>query len=66
MAKNICLRMMLETLKVSMKQDVKQYISLVVSGQLYEYLMHEFTKEGLNLTRNETKNKMLNSFCKTG
>lgn len=51
--------LLLQTLKVSLSQDVKKYISLVASGQLYEYLMSEFSKEGLTLTRDETKVQVL-------
>jgi len=59
MTKNPAFSMLLQTLKVSLKQDVKLYISLVVSGELYEFLMNEFGKEGLTLNRNETKRQVL-------
>ena len=59
MTKNPAFAMLLQTLKVSLSQDVKNYISLVISGQLYEYLMDEFSKEGLVLTRDETKEQVL-------
>ncbi|MBP1593601.1 MAG: hypothetical protein H6Q12_619 [Bacteroidetes bacterium] len=51
--------LLLQTLEVTQTQDVKKYISLVNSGQLYEYLMGEFSKEGLVLTRAETKTQVL-------
>jgi hypothetical protein len=46
--------LLLQTLKVSLNQDVKEYISLVISGQIYEY-----SKEGLQLSRSETKRQVL-------
>lgn len=49
----------LQTLKVSHNEDVKKYISLVVSGELYEYLMGEFAQAGLILDRGETKRQVL-------
>jgi len=51
--------LLLQSLKVSLNLDVKKYISLVASGTLYEYLMTEFSTEGLTLTRDETKRQML-------
>jgi hypothetical protein len=51
--------MFLQTLKTSLNEDVKNYIALVISGQLYEYLMREFIGEGLHLTRSETKVQVL-------
>ena len=59
MTKNPAFALVLQSLKVSLNEDVKEYINLVNSGQLYEYLMAEFAKEGLNLTRNETKTQVL-------
>ena len=60
MAKNTAFALLLKTLQVSVnKEDVKKYILLVNSGQLYEYLMQEFTVEGLELTRDETKIQVL-------
>lgn len=59
LAKNPAFALMLQSLKVSLNQDVKTYISLVISGQLYEYLMQEYIKEGLILTRSETKKQVL-------
>jgi len=60
MTKNPAFALLLQTLKVSVnKEDVNNYISLVISGQLYEYLMQEFSKEGLTLTRSETKIQVL-------
>jgi hypothetical protein len=54
MTENPAFALLLQTLKVSLNEDVKNYISLVVSGQLYEYLMKEF-----ELTRDETKVQVL-------
>lgn len=51
--------MMLQTLKVSHTEDVKNYINLVVNGTFYEYLMNEFALEGLHLDRQETKLQVL-------
>ena len=59
LVKNTAFAFMLLSLKVSLSEDVKKYISLVNSGQLYEYLMSEFAKEGLELTRSETKTQVL-------
>jgi hypothetical protein len=59
LTKNPAFSMLLQTLKVSLTEDVKKYIYLVVSGQFYEYLMKEFFKEGLVLTRKETKLQVL-------
>ena len=59
MTKNTAFALLLQTLKVSQAQDVKKYISLVVDGKFYEYLMTEFSKEGLQLTRSETKVQVL-------
>jgi hypothetical protein len=59
LTKNPAFTLLLQSLKVSLSQDVKKYISLVVSGQIYEYLMNEFLKEGLKLTRDETKVQVL-------
>ena len=59
MTKNPAFILLLQTLKVSLSQDVKKYISLVISGYLYEYLMEAFKNEGLELTRDETKQQVL-------
>lgn len=59
MTKNPAFALLLQSLKVSLYQDVKKYISLVNLGRIYEYLMTEFSKEGLELTRDETKRQML-------
>jgi hypothetical protein len=53
--KNRSFSMLLQSLKVTQSQDVKEYINLVISGRFYEYLMDEFLKEGLTLTRSEAK-----------
>lgn len=59
MTENPAFAMVLQTLKVSQKDDVKKYLGLVITGRLYEYLMDEFSKEGLVLTRSETKDQVL-------
>ena len=51
--------MVLQSLKVSHKQDVRKYISLVVNGNFYEYLMNEFAASGLHLDRSATKRQVL-------
>jgi hypothetical protein len=58
-AENPAFAMVLQTLKVSHQQDVKNYISLVINGTFYEYLMSEFASEGLHLDRSETKRQVL-------
>jgi len=55
LTENPTFALLLQNLKVSTNQDVKNYISLVISGQLYEFLMNEFRKEHLELSRYETK-----------
>jgi hypothetical protein len=59
MTENPAFALLLQSLKVSLSEDVKRYISLVASGQIYEYLMSEFSKEGLTLSRTETKGQVL-------
>jgi hypothetical protein len=59
LTKNPAFALLLNTLKVSLSQDVKKYILLVNSGQIYEYLKNEFSIEGLELTRDETKRQVL-------
>ncbi len=59
MTENPAFVLLLQTLKVSHKQDVKNFIQLAVLGEIYEYLMGEFDKEGLRLTRDETKVQVL-------
>lgn len=60
LAKNIAFQMLLQTLKPSVnKDDVKRYISLVICGNFYEYLMIKFAEEGIVLSRDETKNQVL-------
>jgi hypothetical protein len=56
---NPAFAMVLQTLKVSHKQDVKNYITLIINGNFYEYLMSEFAGEGLHLDRTETKRQVL-------
>lgn len=56
---NAAFAIMLQTLKVSHKEDVKRYIQLVISGTFYEYLMSEFAAAGLHLDRPETKRQVL-------
>jgi hypothetical protein len=59
LAKKQALSMLLERLKISLNEDVKKYIYLVTKGQFYEYLIQEFSKEGLILDRKEVKNQVL-------
>lgn len=59
LANNAAFVLLLQSLKVPNSEDVKNYIAMVVTGQIYEYLMTEFLKEGLELTRDETKVQML-------
>lgn len=59
LTKNPAFSMLLQTLKVSLNEDVKNYISLVASGTFYEYLMQEYSIEGLELSRKETKLQVL-------
>lgn len=59
MTKNPAFALLLQTLKYKDTEDVKKYIYLVASGQLYEFLMLEFSKECLELTRSETKRQVL-------
>jgi len=59
LTENSVFALLLQSLKVSLNEDVKNYINLVVSGQLYEYLMQEFAREGMTLNRDETKRQIL-------
>ena len=59
MTENSAFALLLQSLKVSLKEDVKRYINLVISGQLYEYMEGEFNKEGIIVSRDETKRQML-------
>lgn len=59
LTKNKAFALLLQSLKVPYSEDVKKYMSLVVDGQIYEYLMKEFSKEDLILTRDETKRQVL-------
>ena len=59
LAKNTTFSMTLQSLKVSHNEDVKKYIKLVADGQFYEYLIQEFAREGIKLTRSEAKVQVL-------
>lgn len=59
LTENTAFALLLQTLKVTLTEDVKKYIYLVANGQLYEYLMTEFAREGLHLNRAETKVQVL-------
>ncbi len=59
LTENTAFALLLQTLKVSSNEDVKKYIYLVVSGQLYEYMIEAFSGEGLTLDRPETKRQIL-------
>ena len=58
-AKNPAFAMMLTTLKVSLAKDVKNYIFLVSTGTLYDFLQDKFRANGLELNRKETKVQVL-------
>ncbi|NJK84778.1 MAG: hypothetical protein HC906_01145 [Bacteroidales bacterium] len=57
LTENPAFAMLLQSLKVSHKEDVKKYISLVVSGEIYEFLMAEFSKKVYILTGQKRKFK---------
>lgn len=59
LTENPAFALLLTTLKVSHNEDVTKYLSLAVSGQIYEYLMREFSSAGLQLNRDETKKQVL-------
>jgi hypothetical protein len=59
MTKNPAFTLLLQSLKVPMNQDVTTYVSLMKYGKFYEYLMSEFSKEGIVISRNETKKQVL-------
>jgi hypothetical protein len=59
MTENPAFALLLQTLKISLNQDVKEFVRISVLGEIYEYLMNEFSKEGLQLTRSETKRQVL-------
>lgn len=59
MTDNVEFARLLASLQVTITEDVKKYISLVITGQLYEYLMMKFAAAGMNLTRSETKQQVL-------
>lgn len=59
LAKDPDLGALLKSMKSVDSEDVKRYISLVTSGVFYDYLVDEFKKSGLILTRDETKPKVL-------
>lgn len=50
---------LLKTIKIPKSRDIAHYIDLVTSGGIYEYLMAEFSKEGLIMDRKETKKQVL-------
>ena len=58
-AKDDQLAKLLKEIKIPKSPDIAHYIELVTSGKIYEFLMAEFSKEGLILTRNETKEQVL-------
>ena len=52
--------MLLENLQIEQTEDVKRYVSLVINGQLYEYLWNEFTFRGLIFkSRDDVKKQVL-------
>lgn len=54
MTENPAFAMLLQNLKVSRNEDVIKYLSLAVSGQLYEYLMKEYAKAGIYVLNEKT------------
>jgi hypothetical protein len=58
LAKNPQLSKLLKNMKVPKGEDIEQYIFLVTSGQIYEFLMVEFAKGGISLTRGEAKTEL--------
>lgn len=58
-AKDEQLAKLLKEIKIPKSRDIDHYIELVTSGRIYEFLMAEFLKEGLILTRKETKRQVL-------
>lgn len=59
MTENAAFALLLQSLKVSLNQDVDNYIKLVVEGRLYEYLQGQFAGAGLGLNRDEVKRQVL-------
>lgn len=59
LAKDPALAMLLKELKVPHKQDIENYISLAVSGQIYEFMMQKCLDEGIELSRDQAKTHML-------
>lgn len=58
-AKDDELAKLLKEIKIPKSPDIAHYIELVTTGGIYEFLMVEFSKEGLILTRTETKGQVL-------
>ncbi len=59
-AESADLKKLLLNLQVSMTEDVRRYIDLVINGIIYEYLLEEFQKRGLRYqTRDEVKVQVL-------
>ena len=58
-AKDEELKKLLMTIKIPKSPNIALYIELVTSGTIYEYLVDEFLKEGLELTRDDTKKQVL-------
>ena len=56
-AKNKNFAMFLKSLHPIDTEDFELYIKLVVTGQIYEYLMQEFAKNDLYYTRSQVKKK---------
>jgi hypothetical protein len=54
LTKNPAFALLLQNLKYKDNEDIKKYIYLVASGQLYEFLMNKFS-----LNRDETKKQVL-------
>ncbi|GAI79280.1 unnamed protein product, partial [marine sediment metagenome] len=55
LAKDRNFAMFVESLKSIESEDITKYKSLVISGQIYEYLMLKFADHGLHYTRRQVK-----------
>ena len=47
--------MILKTLQITESKDIKQYVSLVNKGIIYDYLIKEFSRRGVDYTRDQVK-----------
>lgn len=58
-AKDPAFSMILRTLQIPVNEDIKRYVSLVNEGVIYEYLMKEFSRRGIEFTREQVKIEFL-------